>query len=127
MDATGTPTLAEVLAQKTAEIEASGLCDWGYRESGPASLNHVLDEVDQRRAAQDRQWGGPDHDSTHGPDVWAMLMKRFICRSENESVEYQLLDGTTNPVDWEKYESLLVDVAALAVAAVQVSRRKRNA
>ena len=39
-----TRPLADVLEQKTAEIEATGLCKWGYRDSGPASLNRILDE-----------------------------------------------------------------------------------
>ena len=85
------------------------------------SLARILGEVEGRRAEQDTQWGGPEHDDRHAPMLWVRLIKKFADRAEQR--RRHPCDG----FDANQYESNLLDVAALAVAAIQSSRRKRNA
>jgi len=66
--------------------------------------------IRQERNRQDVQWGGKRHDDTHTVYEWI----RFI--------EHQL-DGCANAVDAAEYESRMVKVAALAVAAIESQRR----
>ena len=85
------------------------------RVPGPSSLVYVVAEVMERREKQDARHGGPEHDDTHTPSDWRV----FIGLYNRVSAEYE-----SEP---EIREDKLLDVAALAVAAIQSSRRKRNA
>lgn len=92
----------------------------GYRKSAHEELagryESILGpELFDRRAEQDLQWGGPIHDDTHTPEEWWM----FIAKCNG--------DAEANASDPEIWEDKLIDVAALAVAAIKSSRRKRNA
>jgi hypothetical protein len=95
---------------KTKDIEDAGLCQWGYQ---PDSLTLVLQEVGTRRASQDANHGGPEHDDTHTPADWRAFIGIYNQRAEEYESEPEIR------------ESKLKDVAALAVAAIQSSRRKR--
>ena len=66
----------------------------------------VLKEVAAERARQDAKWGGPSHDDQHtAHDWWWFIHERLGQRSEQAFIE----------------------VAALAVAAVESNRRKQAA
>jgi hypothetical protein len=100
---------------------------WEYQ---PDSLTLVLQEVGTRRASQDTNHGGPEHDDTHTPFEWSEFMRKFIRRAENYAMDQLKVNPAyatevTGP-EWDMYENALFDVAALAVAAIQSSRRKRN-
>ena len=97
----------------------SGAAEGFIAAVAPDSLARVLSEVEDRRKEQDAQWGGPKHDDDHRPSDWARYMRKFISRANKQYPRVK--------ADWEIYESRLLDVAALAVAAIQSSRRKRNA
>ena len=86
----------------------------GWQEPDQASLEYVLREVTTRRRAQDRKHGGPEHDDTHTPGEWLAFIREFTQRAHCAWLE-DLGD-----------EDRLLDVAALAVAAIQSSRRKRK-
>ena len=70
-------------------------------------------ELWQRRCKQDAKHGGPSHDDTHTPEEWCGFVEEFNARA---------LSART---DAEQFEDYMFDVAALAVAAIQSSRRKR--
>jgi hypothetical protein len=103
--------LAEALTQKTKEIEASGICE-GYSRVDPM---RIAAEVRERRAEQDKQWGGPKHDDEHFPADWV----RYIRKAARQAMTREV------PQEAEGFEDYMLDVAALAVAAIESSRRKR--
>lgn len=71
----------------------------------------ILSEVGTERVLQDRQWGGPDHDDHHTKNEW----RWFIVKQMGEPT-----------VSSEDFEHRMIKAAALAVAAVESSRRKRG-
>jgi hypothetical protein len=72
-------------------------------------------ELQRRCYEQDEQWGGPKHDDKHGTYAWVTLIRDFV---------HEASATQSNP---EIYEDKMLDVAALAIKAIQSSRRKRNA
>ena len=74
-----------------------------------ASLEGVLEEVREERLYQDRRHGGPAHDDTHLRGDW------------QEFIEARLHDYDQED---EEYRQAMVEIAALAVAAIQSLDRK---
>jgi len=112
--------LAATMDRKTAEIEAAGLCQWGYCTVA-SDLDRVWADIRQCRANQDEQWGGPEHDDTHAAQEWLGYIQKQLDEADIA------LDPPPGGSNLDIYESRLIDVAALAVAAIQSNRRKRNA
>lgn len=75
----------------------------------------VFAEISRERAAQDEQWGGYIHDDSHERDAW------FNWIQKQNSYAFKNSD---NPYE---FEHRMVKVAALAVAAIESSRRQRGA
>ncbi len=71
----------------------------------------VLDEVKQERERQDAMWGGPDHDNYHGPDQWCCLLMERLGKAADMGISR------------DTFRRRLVQVAALAVAAIEVCDR----
>jgi hypothetical protein len=113
--------MADALHKKTAEIEATGLCKWDYNTIDATSVESVLCDIEECRLAQDKQWGGPEHDDTHAAHEWL----GYIIKQLDEADV--ALDPPPGGSNLDIYESRLIDVAALAVAAIQSNRRKRKA
>jgi len=74
-------------------------------------LAGILSELVTKRQAQDAQWGGPEHDDTHDINNWI----DFI---DHQLSKILALDDTNEEPD-EEVRSRLLNVAALAIAAVQ--------
>ena len=73
----------------------------------------VILEVLEERAAQDKKWGGTEHDDQHSDHDWICFILEHAQRGEL----------TTDTV----FRKQMIRVAALAVAAVQaVDRRARQ-
>lgn len=80
-----------------------------YAIARPVST--VVDEVLAERVRQDAKWGGPAHDDTHVlSDWWGFIRERL------DTLQYPL-----GPAD-ERRD--LIEVAALAIAAVESMDRK---
>lgn len=79
---------------------------------GRDGLGGVLATVRSYRAVQDEEHGGPSHDDTHNADDWKRFIDKFNHRARFA-------------VRAEDRERDLFHVAALAVAAIQSSRRIR--
>lgn len=92
--------------------------DYAHLKSGRILGAELLD----RRNAQDRQWGGPAHDDCHDRHDWLGYVIKQLNEAENALDHPQ--EHTSN---LEIYEDRMLDVGALAVAAIQSSRRKRGA
>jgi len=70
----------------------------------------VYQEILAERILQDQQWGGSTHDDNHRPDEWCLYIDK----------QRRLARDADDP---RAYESRLIKIAALAVAAIQSSRR----
>ena len=95
----------------------------------PASVGRVLAEVRVRREEQDEQHGGPEHDDTHTPIDWDCLVQKALLRAGVNAIAMAAPPRTDGFISAYRdpatnYEDALLDVAALAVAAIQSSRRK---
>lgn len=77
-----------------------------------AQRDLLFGEISRERTAQDEQWGGAIHDDSHEPWEWCncIAKQNRLARDADEV---------------EEYESRLVKVAALAIAAIESSRRQR--
>ncbi len=74
-------------------------------------LSQVLVDVAAERIRQDAQWGGPAHDDTLRPGDWSRVLRRLLAEA----------DAAAGDVD--TYPRKLVQIAAVAVAAIQVRDR----
>lgn len=81
-------------------------------------------EIEQRRAEQDAKHGGQAHDDTHTPVEWIRFIHEFAFRAQYAWKESN--DGSFGHLDLPAYEDKLLDVIALAISAIQSSRRKRG-
>jgi hypothetical protein len=83
-------------------------------------------ELLSRRKYQDEQHGGPDHDDTHSPEDWVRFIQDYAYRARIAATTVDdLIEGSRLTVDHDAYEDRMFDVAALAIAAIQSSRRRR--
>lgn len=81
----------------------------------------VLDQIRAERHRQDAQWGGPGHDDLHKHRDWT----KFI-EEHNDRASKVIADAKGRP-DLDQYRKQLVEIAALAVAAIESLDRKRSA
>ena len=70
----------------------------------------IVAEIERERAAQDRQWGGPTHDDSHNRLDWCEYIRK----------QAGLALRATNG---REFEERMIKAAALAVAAIESSRR----
>jgi hypothetical protein len=76
------------------------------------AFSEIFAEIADERARQDRQWGGAAHDDEHSDADWYSYI-----RYQGEYVHDQIIPTA--------FEERMIKIAALAVAAVESSRRKR--
>lgn len=76
-------------------------------------------EITSERLNQDRQWG-PDHDDRRSMAEW--LDDEMIGRFVGRALKCAYIDDDTAR---DSYESNMIKIAALAIAAVKSSRRNR--
>ena len=86
------------------------------------NLQYVIAKVIERRAQQDAKHGGPAHDDTHTQVEWCRFIAAYNWHAYHESPMH---DEKEMPAEY--FQDTMFDVAALAVAAIESSRRKRNA
>ena len=72
-----------------------------------AHVDPIYIEIAEERARQDVEWGGSAHDDHHSPDDWALFIRQHLSQAV--------------PPIWrrDRYRKKMVQVAALAVAAVE--------
>lgn len=76
---------------------------------GPApSPRDIFNALLERREDQDRKWGGPEHDDRHTEVDWIQLIEVY------------------STGDSRDFEDRMLDVAALAFAAIQSQARINN-
>lgn len=95
--------VAEIAARETAARDA----DHRRRE--------ILAQIHNERENQDDKWGGADHDDRHKPGDWTRFIVRQLGAAE-EGIDVH---------DWDLWRKQMVQVAALAVAALETIDRER--
>lgn len=75
--------------------------------------NNVWSAIKRERAAQDQQWGGPDHDDQHTSTEWLVFRAGFEVRADTFQT-------------YPEQRGALIKIAALAVAQVESIDRKRR-
>jgi hypothetical protein len=71
----------------------------------------VVNDLLKRRAQQDAEWGGAQHDDTHDEEDWQRLISKQV----------QDAAGENHLADWR---DRMVDIGALAIAAIEWADRK---
>jgi hypothetical protein len=84
----------------------------------PEFDHDVLNEVAKERIRQDKKWGGPDHDDQHTLADWWMFRK--VREDDIFSRPWPLEDHA-------KIRKNLIEIAALAVAQIEVLDRNEHA
>lgn len=82
----------------------------GEQRSVPPPYGDVVAE----RQRQDAKWGGPEHDDQHSPDEWLGFIQEKWA-------------GAHESLTADEYRYQLVQIAALAVAAIESLDRKMSA
>ncbi len=110
----GSLPLMEILDGIVDLAKQARAFSWGdvHEPLAAAYLEILGPEIMACREAQDAKWGGPDHDDTHTWDDWCFFIGKWISPEKN----YCLSHG--------EFEVNMIHVAALAIAAIQSSRRK---
>lgn len=80
------------------------------------SIKRVTFEVFNERLRQDTKWGGPEHDDEHSTQEFCKWIKNYTGWAD------QMADCHS----WDQARDRLIQVAALAVAAVESIDRKTN-
>lgn len=80
-------------------------------------MENILSDVRAERGRQDEKWGGPAHDDKHSAAEWVELIHYRAGRAR----------AMAGAGDVEQTEHHLIQVAAIAVAAVEASQRQRGA
>ena len=73
----------------------------------------IITDIERERQRQDEQWGGAEHDDTHGSVDWMRYRRKFEDR-------VLLYDGPQTRRD------ALIKIAALAIAQIESLARKQE-
>ena len=76
--------------------------------------SNVIDDIEEERSRQEKKWGGSTHDDQHRHEDWLRVMIRQIGDADR-AVECN---------DGDYYRKQLVQIAALAVAALDSPDRQ---
>lgn len=79
-------------------------------------MDKIIYAIKYERERQDRKWGGPKHDDKHKPSDWCRWIKAYIGWAE------QMAENQSP----EKYFRRMIQVAALAIAAIESYDRTRK-
>lgn len=97
--------------------------DTGYCTQ-PEDFDAVMADVRQRRREQDATHGGEAHDDTHYYGDWVRFINKYAQKAYASAVRDRL--GVVTGAHGDDYEAALVDIAALAIAAIQSHRRVKH-
>lgn len=81
-----------------------------------AERDLLFGQISRERVRQDEEWGGAEHDDEHEPLDWVRFIRKQ-CGIIANPPETGIVGG---------YESRMVKIAALAIAAIESYRRRSN-
>lgn len=85
-------------------------------------LLNVGYQIGLRRNEQDARWGGPEHDDKHNECDWIAFIRQQLDKYEDAT----FLNTSPN-TNGTVFEDRMIDVAALAIAAIESHRRRADA
>jgi len=91
----------------------------------PEDAPTVYDDVRAERERQNAKWGGPRHDDRHGAGDWFSYLHGHLEKAEAACAEDEGYNGGLRIEDGAEYRRRIIEVAALAVAAVETFDRQR--
>lgn len=80
--------------------------------------NKIFKQIDVERYRQDRKWGGPSHDDKHSVRDWTTYIVVYLGRAVGPGTDWGRTLGLVRP--------LMINVAALSVAAIEAIDRKNG-
>jgi hypothetical protein len=86
----------------------------------------IFSHIKIERRKQDEQWGGPAHDDEHCRFDWLRFIEMYTAQANVAALTSMYPDNELVATSIARYEKKLIQIAALAVAAIQSSRRKRK-
>jgi hypothetical protein len=90
-------------------------------------LTRAVNDVQDERFRQVRQWGGPDHDDEHEAIDWLHLIFKQLKAGEKEWAARRQKEGRDNAdmrVGVFEVRDRLIKIAALAIAGIESIDRK---
>lgn len=81
-------------------------------------LTLVLEQILEERRNQDKKWGGPAFDDERERTEWLSLIREHEERAKRQ---------VTRTGDLDEYRQQLIEIAALAIAAIQAHDRRAGA
>ncbi len=86
----------------------------------------LMFEIVQERIRQDKEWGGASHDDRHHDfRDWVLFIRKQLDNIQMlPGTKAQMDEAMREPHNFEAFQSRMIKVAALAIAAVQSERRK---
>ncbi|MEZ5934858.1 MAG: hypothetical protein R3F54_23570 [Alphaproteobacteria bacterium] len=73
-------------------------------------MDRILEEIRRERDRQDEKYGGPDHDDSHYPGDWCLILSKYLGRAAAETIDAEP-DAA--------FRDNMIKIAAVAVAAIQ--------
>ena len=73
----------------------------------------VIQDVIAERFRQDTKWGVQNH----APETWLMVLGEEVGEANKAALEYRFPHGV--PLTWTAYRDELIQVAAVAIAAIE--------
>lgn len=83
------------------------------RAMSQQNVDEIFALISRERAIQDEEWGGAEHDDSHERLDWINFIEKQ-CR---------IIRMGERPYQLDDYESRLVKIAAIAIAAIESDRR----
>jgi hypothetical protein len=84
---------------------------------GELEMDRVLEEIKRERDRQDETYGGPDHDDSHYPGDWCLILSKYLGQAATETI-----DARPDAA----FRDNMIKIAAVAIAATQCFDRVQD-
>lgn len=83
-------------------------------------------EIEERRAEQDPEWEGTEHDDGRSLKELSAYIDTELMAAKRQAISSEICTGQGLLLVYEQFESRMLKIAGLAVTAILSSRRKRS-
>jgi hypothetical protein len=74
------------------------------------TMDRILDEIRRERDRQDEKYGGRDHDDSHHPGDWCLILAKYLGCAAADTIDAEP-DAA--------FRGNMIKIAAVAIAAAQ--------